>query len=91
MQVHPVPSGTQTYVPMFSQIVTIGGGSSKLLAGTTYDNWVKGSTTPSITYTNNAVVGAAHKEIEKKVKRKDGLKKIPLMIRQIFQMMIKSH
>ncbi len=30
MQVHPVPSGTQTYVPMFSQIVTIGGGSSKL-------------------------------------------------------------
>ena len=66
MQVHPVPSGTQTYVPMFSQIVTIGGGSSKLLAGTTYDNWVKGSTTPSITYTNNAVVGAAHKEIEKK-------------------------
>ena len=66
MQVHPVPGGTQTYVPMFSQIVTIGGGSSKLLAGTTYDNWVKGSTTPSITYTNNAVVGAAHKEIEKK-------------------------
>ena len=66
MQVHPVPSGMQTYVPMFSQIVTIGGGSSKLLAGTTYDNWVKGSTTPSITYTNNAVVGAAHKEIEKK-------------------------
>ena len=59
--------GMRYYVPMFSQIVTIGGGSSyKLLAGTTYDNWVKGSTTPSITYTNNAVVGAAHKEIEKK-------------------------
>lgn len=91
MQVHPVPSGTQTYVPMFSQIVTIGGGSSKLLAGTTYDNWVKGSTTPSITYTNNAVVGAAHKEIEKKSEAEGWTEKIPLMIRQIFQMMIKSH
>lgn len=66
MQVHPVPGGTQTYVPMFSQIVTIGGGDHKLLAGIKHDNWVKGSTTPSIIYTNNAVVGAAHKEIEKK-------------------------
>lgn len=66
MKVHPVPGGTQTYVPMFSQIVMIGGGSSKLLAGTTYDNWVKGSTTPSIIYTNNAAVGSAHKEIEKR-------------------------
>lgn len=65
-QVHPVPGGTQTYVPMFSQIVTIGGAGHELLAGTKYDNWVKGSTTPSIIYTNNAVVGAAHKEIEKK-------------------------
>ena len=66
-QVHPVPgAGTQTYVPMFSQIVTIGGGDHKLLAGIKHDNWVKGSTTPSIIYTNNAVVGAAHKEIEKK-------------------------
>lgn len=66
MQVHPVPGGTQTYVPMFSQIVTIGGGGHKLLAGTKYDNWVKGSTAPSIIYTNNAIVGLAHKEIEKK-------------------------
>ncbi len=66
MQVHPVPGGTQTYVPMFSQIVTIGGGGHKLLAGTKYDNWVKGSTAPSIIYTNNATAGSAHKEIEKK-------------------------
>lgn len=66
-QVHPASvAGTQTYVPMFSQIVTIGGGDHKLLAGIKHDNWVKGSTTPSIIYTNNAVVGAAHKEIEKK-------------------------
>lgn len=66
MQVHPVPGGTQTYVPLFSQIVTIGGGGHKLLAGTKYDNWVKGSTAPSIIYTNNSIVGLAHKEIEKK-------------------------
>ena len=65
-QVHPVPGGTQTYVPMFSQIVTIGGAGYELLAGTKYDNWVKGSTTPSIIYTNNATAGSAHKEIEKK-------------------------
>lgn len=65
-QVHPVPGGTQTYVPMFSQIVTIGGAGHELLAGTKYDNWVKGSTTPSIIYTNNATAGSAHKEIEKK-------------------------
>ena len=51
---------------MFSQIVTIGGGEHQLLAGTKYDNWVKGSTAPSIIYTNNATVGAAHNEIEKK-------------------------
>ena len=37
-----------------------------MLAGTKYDNWVKGSTAPSIIYTNNATVGAAHNEIEKK-------------------------
>ena len=60
------PGVTQTYVPMFSQIVTIGGGEHQLLAGTKYDNWVKGSTAPSIIYTNNATVGAAHNEIEKK-------------------------
>ena len=64
--VHPAPGVTQTYVPMFSQIVTIGGGEHQLLAGTKYDNWVKGSTAPSIIYTNNATVGAAHNEIEKK-------------------------
>ena len=64
--VHPAPGVTQTYVPMFSQIVTIGGGEHQLLAGTKYDNWVKGSTAPSIIYTNNATAGSAHKEIEKK-------------------------
>ena len=41
-------------------------GEHKLLAGTIHDNWVKGSASPSIIYTNNAAVGAAHKEIEKK-------------------------
>lgn len=66
-QVHPAQgAGMQTYVPMFSQIVTIGRGEHKLLAGTIHDNWVKGSASPSIIYTNNAAVGAAHKEIEKK-------------------------
>ena len=54
-----VNAGT-AYVPMFSQIITIGGGANKLLAGTDYDNWVKASTTPTIAYTKNAAEGQGH-------------------------------
>ena len=48
------------YVPMFSQIITIGGGANKLLAGTDYDNWVKASATPTIEHTKNAAKGKEH-------------------------------
>lgn len=54
-----VSAGT-AYVPMFSQIITIGGGENKLLAGTDYDNWVKASTTPTIEYTRNVAEGQGH-------------------------------
>ena len=64
--VHPAPGVTQTYVPMFSQIVTIGGGTEngkKLLAGTEYDNWVTAVASPTVVYTKNTEIGKEHKKV----------------------------
>ena len=64
--VHPAPGGTQTYVPMFSQIITIGGGTEngkKLLAGTDYDNWVTAVASPTVVYTKNTEIGKEHKKV----------------------------
>ena len=64
--VHPAPGGTQTYVPMFSQIITIGSGTEngkKLLAGTDYDNWVTAVASPTVVYTKNAEIGKEHKKV----------------------------
>ncbi|EEY83421.1 hypothetical protein HMPREF0103_1662 [Bacteroides sp. 2_1_33B] len=64
--VHPALGVTQTYVPMFSQIVTIGGGTEngkKLLAGTEYDNWVTAVASPTVVYTKNTEIGKEHKKV----------------------------
>ena len=51
---------------MFSQIVTIGGGTEngkKLLAGTEYDNWVTAVASPTVVYTKNTEIGKEHKKV----------------------------
>lgn len=52
--------GSTKYLPMFSQLITIGGADNELLAGTDYDNWVIAGASSSIKHTKQANEGAGH-------------------------------